>query len=537
VYAAATDDKKDDYRFTPESFKQAMRCEDADKWMAAMKKEIDSCESRRTWEKVRQEDLPKGTNILKCKWVYKLKTDENDVVTEHKARLTPKGFMQKEGVDYFEVFASTGMYKTMRLGLSLAALWDYELDQMDVPGAFLWADMEEDIYMEMPEGYKENGLVLKLLKALYGLKQAPRNWYLLISGFLKEQLGFTACVSDPCLFFRRAKSGRLIFLFLFVDDFQAGYHARDKQEWSEYKAMLVKEYNTKDMGPSTWILGMRIMRDRLSGTITLDQELYVTKALKRFQLDECKPYTTPTATGATAVGDEDGLGGLADRDHYMQLVGTLLYAAISTRPDIANAALRLTRKMQVPLKRDLSAAERVLRYLSGTKSNGLIFGRNKNTSSGVAVSAYADADWGNNKEDRKSVTGWIAKVNGDVISWASKTQKTIAQSTCEAELYAEAAGINEMLWLRGILSELGLEVDEPSVIYGDNQSTVAISKNGIKGERTKHVDIKYHFIKDQVDQGVVKVQWISTTEQQADICTKPLAIESFKKFRMTLMIH
>jgi hypothetical protein len=290
------------------------------------------------------------------------------------------------------------------------------------------------------------------------------------------------------------------------------------------------------MGASTWILGMRIMRDRPSGTITLDQELYVTKALKRLKLDECKFFTTPASTGAAAVGDEDGLGGLADRDHYMQLVGTLLYAAISTRPDIANAVLRLTRKMQVPLKRDLFAAERVLRYLAGTKSNGLIFGRNKNASSGMAVSAYADADWGNNKEDRKSVTGWIAKVNGDVISWASKTQKTIAQSTCEAELYAEAAGINEMLWLRGILSELGLEVDEPSVIYGDNQSTVAISKNGIKGERTKHVDIKYHFIKDQVDQGVVKVQWISTTEQQADICTKPLAIESFKKFRMTLMI-
>ncbi len=527
-------------RFTPTTFKEAIKSADADKWMAAMQKEIDSCESKLTWIKVKKEDLPRGTNILKCKWVFKLKTDENDVVTEHKARLTPKGFMQKEGVDYFEVFARTGMYKTMRLGLCLAAKWNYELDQMDVPSAFLWADVEEDIYMEMPDGFKENDFVLKLLKALYGLKQAPRNWYMLVSAFIKsvEKMGFNACVSDPCLFYRRSASGRLIFLFLFVDDFQGGYHEEDKQEWNGYKQMLMEEFNTKDMGPSTWILGMRISRDRAAGTIKLDQELYVTKALAKFGLTDCKTYNTPAVSGSESVSDEDGAGEAVDRVKYMEMVGTLLYAAISTRPDIAHAVHKLTRNMQSPVKRNMIAAERVFRYLASTKSYGLVFGTHGSefVQETTSVSAYADADWGNDKKDRKSITGWVTKVDGDVISWASKKQPTVAQSTCEAELYAEAAAINEVLWLRGILSELGIQVNESSVIHGDNKSTISITENGVKTERTKHVDVKYHFVTEQVEKGVVQMKWVASEDQQADIFTKSLAAPAFIKFRDALMV-
>ena len=526
----------EEYRITPETFQEAMKSVDAEKWMASMQKEIDSCESRRTWIKVVAADLPKGTNILKCKWVYKLKTDSNDTVTEYKSRLTPKGFMQKEGVDYFESFARTGMYKTMRLGLALAALWDYELDQLDVPSAFLWADLHEDVYMELPEGFKLEGFVLKLLKALYGLKQAPRNWYILVSTFIKEKLGFIACVSDPCLFYKRSANNRLIFLFLFVDDFQAGYHPTDKQEWNQYKEELKKEYNTKDMGPSTWILGMRISRDRVAGTITLDQELYVTKALSKFGLTECRTYKTPAVSGNEVNNEnEDGAGEATDRGRFMEIVGTLLYAAISTRPDIAHAVHKLTRVMQSPVKRDMIAAERVLRYLAGTKSIGLVFGAHRSKSDTMSVSAFADADWANDKSDRKSVTGWVAKLNGDVISWASKKQPTVAQSTCEAELYAEAAAANEVLWIRGILGELGLEVDESSVIHGDNRSTIAVSENGGKSERTKHVDIKYHFIHDQINLNAIKLQWVPTGDQQADIFTKSLGAPEFSKFRAQLM--
>ena len=181
-------------------------------------------------------------------------------------------------------------------------------------------------------------------------------------------------------------------------------------------------------------------------------------------------------------------------------MGTLLYAAISTRPDIAFAVNQLTQHMQAPTVRDAQACDRVFRYLAGTKNLGLLFGRNARAERSCAVSAYADADWGNDKTDRKSVTGWIAMINGDPVSWASKKQKVVAQSTCEAELYAEAAAINETKWLSGLLQELGLSRAEAPLIYGDNQSAQELSKNDIKSERTKHIDIKYHFIHDEVKQ-------------------------------------
>jgi len=199
---------------------------------------------------------------------------------------------------------------------------------------------------------------------------------------------------------------------------------------------------------------------------------------------------------------------------------------------------KLTRHMQAPLKRHMVAAERTLRYLSGTQELGLTFGKGHQRADekkSLVVSAFADADWANDKTDRKSITGWVAKLNGDVISWASKKQRTVAQSTCEAELYAEAAAINEVLWLRGLLSELGLDVESPSLILGDNQSTVAISTNGVKSERTKHVDIKYHFITDEISKGAVKAKWVPTGEQQADIFTKALARPQFELLRGQLM--
>ena len=291
---------------TPDTYRDAVSRPDASKWHAAMDAEMSSCAALDVWDYVPRASLEKGTNILPVKWVYKIKTDEHGDITSYKARLTPKGFKQQHGKDFFEVYAATGMYKTMRLGLSAAAKFDHELEQLDVPTAFLNADVEEDVYMEVPEGYRvgKEHLVCKLRKALYGLKQAPRNWYLLISKFISDTLGFKACVSDPCLFHKRSRTGRLMMLFLFVDDFQVSFHREDRAEWNELKAMLVSRFNTKDMGPSTWILGMRITRDRAARTITLDQELYVTKALEKYGLTQCKIASTPEV-----VGHESTAGG------------------------------------------------------------------------------------------------------------------------------------------------------------------------------------------------------------------------------------
>ena len=533
---------------TPATFREAQQSKDASKWAAAMDKEMKACHDKKVWTYINRSDLPPGANVLPMKWVYKIKTDEIGEVTEHKARITPKGYRQKAGRDYFEVYARTGMYKSMRLGLSLAAKWNHELDQLDVPTAFLNADVDEDIYMEIPEGFRagREHQVCKLDKALYGLKQSPRNWYLLVSRFIVVEMGFKASVSDPCLFFRRSSTGRLMLLFLFVDDFQVSYNIADKAEWGALKAKLIDRFGTKDMGPSKWILGMGIVRDRNAHTITLNQTLYITKALEKYGLSECRVAETPEAVGAANQDPTEEQQKPTDHQRFMEITGTLMYAAISTRLDIAHGVHYLASHMLAPTQLHMAAAERILRYLAGTKEIGLIFGsRNGAAAMGdsrghgerqqLDVCAFADADWANNRGDRKSITGWVAKLNGDPISWASKKQRTVALSTCEAELYAEAAAIQEVLWLRGLMKELRLHSSTGSVVHGDNQSAIAVSKNGIRSDRTKHVDIKYHFITESVDQGQVQLKWVPTNEQQADIFTKALPTPVFLQFRKQLM--
>ena len=229
---------------TPSTYREAMASPEANSWKAALDKEMASINEMGVWALVPRVSVPRYQTVLRCKWVFKIKTDENGAVTVYKARLTPKGFMQQEGVNVYETFAATGKYKSMRIGLSIAAACDYELDQMDVPVAFQQAGLEEEVFMELPDGYREGRehLVCKLKKALYGLKQGPRNWWLLISDFLVAQLGFKATVSDPCLFWKRSATGRLLLLFLFVDDMQIGNHHSEREEWCALKAQLVQRF-------------------------------------------------------------------------------------------------------------------------------------------------------------------------------------------------------------------------------------------------------------------------------------------------------
>ncbi len=526
-------------RITPKTYRAALDSKQVGEWMEAMKKEIDGCLEQQVWDVVERSSLPSDANVIPVKWVFKIKTDENGKVTRFKARITPKGFKQRHGVDFFEVFANTGKYKSLRAMLSLAARRDMELRQLDVPQAFTQAELNEIVYMEMPEGFAQLGMVCRLKKSLYGLKQSPRNWYLLASAFITDELGFTACVSDPCLFHRRSDTGQLMLLFLFVDDMQFAFDRADEAEYERLHAALKKRFNITSLGESKFMLGMRITRDRTARTITLDQELYISKALETFGLEQCRPARTPAAAAAQGRAPaEDREGSLSQPTElklYQEKVGTLLYAAISTRPDIAFDVNRLAQHMQAPTVADAQACDRVFRYLAGTRNYGLLFGRNASQSTGLRVSAYADADWGNDKTDRKSITGWIAMLNGDPISWASKKQKVVAQSTCEAELYAQAAAMNETKWLSGLLQELGLGCSEAPAIYGDNQSAQQLSKNDIKSERTKHIDIKYHFIHDEVKSGRVRLHWIPTTKQLADILTKALAGPLHADLRMQLL--
>jgi hypothetical protein len=524
---------------TPTTFKEAMTSIHKSEWLEAAQKEYNTAVAMNTWKVIPRTNLPAGANVISVKWVFKRKHDASGNPTEFKARMTPHGYKQIEGVDFYETYAQVGMYKTLRVLLALVVNFDYELDQMDVPSAFLNAPLDENIYMELPEGFSQPGMVVKLLKALYGLKQGPRCWWLLISKFIINNMGYSACISDSCFFFKKSRTGKNMYLYLFVDDFQTAYHIDDVDEWFELKKLLIDEFRTKDLGASVWMLGMRITRDRVNHTLLLDQETYVTKALEKFGLNECKICLTPEQVNADVSTSIDGsLDKSVDQNEYMQIVGTLLYAVTSTRLDIAHAVQKLSSRAQSPVLRDMIAAKRVLRYLSGARSNGLKFIGTKqlNTTKSIVIEGFSDADWANDRIDRKSISGWVVKLNGTPVAWSSKKQRSVSLSTCEAELYAECETVKEILWLQGLLMELNLQFIKPSIIYCDNQSTVHISKNGIKNERTKHIDVKYNFIVDEITLGNIKSQWISTTEQQADIFTKPLSRELFIKFRSQLMM-
>ena len=421
-----------------------------EKWKASRQAEIDACVRQGVWEDVAIKDLPPHANVLPSKWVDKEKSDGR-----LKSRITPKGFKQRHGIDYFETFAATAMYKTLRLMLSLVALWDYEIVQMDVPEAFLNAPLPEEVFMQMPPGYERPGFVKRLLKALYGLCQSPRNWGILIHGFTKVDLQFQPTESDICLYFRRSRTGRLMLLYRFVDDFEGTYHTADRAEFMAVVEKLRVHFNIKVLPSTDSILGMRLTRDRAARTIKLDLESYIRAALDKYGLSDCNPAPTPMCVARSDASQQtESEQRPCDRQLYMEITGTVMYAACAVRPDIAFAAHRLASNMQAPTERDMVAAKRVLRYLSGTRTIGLVFGgrddqvrsaaasesRGHNAQQ-VSVCAYADADWASDKTDRKSVTGWIAKLNGDLISWSSKKQRTVALSTCEAELYAEAAAI------------------------------------------------------------------------------------------------
>ena len=507
---------------------------------------------------VKRISLPKDAHVLPSMFVYRIKCDEDGDPDKLKSRLCPLGNKQIAGLDYNETFASMGMPKALRVLLSIAAKYDLDLCHLDVPNAFVNADVDEDVYMRIPPPYDKGheDEVFKIVKALYGLHQSGRNWWLLISKFLVQKLGFTACVSDPNMFTKVGKSGKKIYLFLFVDDMIGAYDRRTQQaEWDEIVAALVQEYRVTIKGEPKLLLGMRVQRDRKKRTIAIDLKQYVLDKLKKFQFDQCKPESTPeVALGAAGLADEyNNPGELVNKTKYQEMVGALMYAAVRGRPDISHAVHECARYMAEPHEKHLKRVHRVFRYLNGTADLGLVFGNRvseHDDSKGkrASVTAYGDADWGNSRPNRKSTSGWIVTLNGDPISWSCKQQGVVAQSSCEAELYAACAATNEVLWLRDLLNELEVELSgtpqlkaelrSEGVLYCDNQSTIQVAKNGIKNsERTKHVDIKYNFITEKINAGLMKPMWIKSEDNIADIFTKSLCDRIFSKHRVKLLVQ
>lgn len=531
----------------PKSYDEAITCEDSHHWMGAIGEEVKSLTENNTFILVKRSTLPPGTNIMDCRWVFKIKRGSDGSIERYKARLVAKGFTQKEGIDYNETFAPVVKYKSLRVMLALATMLNYNLHQMDVITAFLNGELKEDVYMRVPQGFFGGDLdgpsgewVVKLLRSLYGTKQAPHVWNEAVNQFIIS-LGFKRLSSDTCVYVRATATSHLIILSIFVDDIVSAYHDDDEQEWSVVKRLFMAKYNIKDIGELKWVLGMRVTRDRAKATLVLDQHQYLTKVVNKFNMQDSKPCGTPETPGSKLTQDQCPKDGSPQQVEmkavpYEAVVGSLLYASLGTRPDIAHAVNEISKYMKNPGPAHWTAAKRILRYVNGTLGKGLVFSGGMCDGT-LHVDAYSDADWAGDVDDRKSTSGYVVKLGNNVVSWATKKQKTVSLSSAEAEYMAIATASQEISWIKQLLSELltTTGIRSEATLSVDNQAALLISKNDLYHDRTKHIDIRYHFVRDHIKAGLLTVKWVSTHDQLADVFTKALPLVPFARLCSAIM--
>ena len=446
-------------------------------------------------------------------------------IERYKARLVGKGYNQKEGVDYFETFAPVAKLSSIRALLALATHHDLEIHQMDVKCAFLNGELEENIYMEQPHGFIEKGkenLVCKLKKSLYGLKQASRQWYAKMDQTLSS-LSFRRLDSDNCTYVYQDKHDVVMYICLFVDDLLM--FSNSLTRLNTLKKRLSSLYKMKDLGEAEYILGMQIQRDRKKGTLSICQTGYIKNVVQKYGLGEAKPVYTPLDSGLklskkdAPTTEEEKLR--MAKVPYQSAIGAVMYCMLGSRPDIAYAITVLSQFSSNPGWQHWIALKRLIRYLNTTRDYKLTY-TSKNRSEGPCLYGYSDADWGNNVDDRRSYTGYLFVLAGGAVSWQAKKQQTVALSTMEAEYMAATQAVQEALWWRSFLMELGMKVSGETILLSDSKGAIDLAKNPEFHPRSKHIDIKHHFIREQIADKSVKMDHIGTEIMAADILTKPL---------------
>ncbi|KAL0355010.1 UNVERIFIED_CONTAM: Retrovirus-related Pol polyprotein from transposon RE1 [Sesamum radiatum] len=488
----------------PHSYKQAVL---RPEWVHAMQQELSALEKNQTWEVT---SLPQGKKPIGCKWVYKLKLKDDGSVERCKARLVAKGFSQVEGVDYVDVFSPVAKAVTVRLFLAISSAFSWPLHQLDVNNAFLHGYLDEEIYMLPPEGYStQPGEVCKLKRSLYGLKQASRQWNQELSSKLIS-FGFSQSAHDHCLFVR-GTGDDFIALLVYVDDVLLT--SPSSQLIVDVKSYLDQLFTIKDLGLARYFLGLQIARSS-KGT-SLNQAKYIQDLILDSGLSAAKAASTPLPQNLKL----SAMGGaaLSDPEPYRRLVGRLLYLGF-TRPDISYSVQQLSQFLQKPCSDHWNAALHVVRYLKGTASTGIFFP----ASNSFQLQAYCDADWASCLDSRKSVTGFCVFLGDALISWKTKKQATVSRSSAEAEYRSMGTTVCELQWISYLLHDFGIPVHTPISMFCDNKAALHIMANPVFHERTKHLDIDCHIVRNQYKLGFIAPSFVRSKEQVADLFTKSL---------------
>lgn len=510
----------------PSTVEEAMQSSNANDWRKAMREEYESLMRKSTWELV---ERPDGKNTVGCKWVFVTKRDPSGNIVKHKARLVAQGFSQKFRIDYNETYSPVVRFTAIRMLFAVAAVRKMLVNHIDIVSAYLNGELKEEVYMRQPPMFIDQNIpngVCKLKKSIYGLKQAGRDWYRKINQILLD-LNFVRCKTDSCLYVLH-KEEELVMLAIYVDDILLA--CSEENTLSEVVLSLNKYVDAIDRGPVNYYLGMEIKRDGPRGNISVHQSSYTEELIREWNMEQCKPLFTPFVAGTVLEAcKEDNCHGF-DVKIYQSLIGSLTYLSAASRPDISHIVSKLSQFNSHPHKEHFVAAKNVLRYLKQNPKGTLSF------SSSNDLVCYTDADWGSNVVDRKSFSGFVIFLAGGPITWESKKQKIVALSSMEAEYIAMCQGTKEVVYIRSLLAEIGLHefIQSATTIRCDNQSAQFMVENPVAHKRSKHIDIRYHYIREKFENKDIVLEYVSSDTNIADVFTKCLTKEKHVKFSKML---
>ncbi|KAJ0550087.1 putative RNA-directed DNA polymerase [Helianthus annuus] len=492
-------------------------------WLRAMQAEYTALQENETWDLVpRPADRP----VIRCMWLFRHKFKSDGSLERYKARLVVNGKSQTVGIDCADTFSPVVKPATIRTVLSLAVSKSWPIHQLDVKNAFLHGHLNETVFMHQPPGFVDKrfpGFVCRLKKSLYGLKQAPRAWYTRFANYILSH-GFKSSACDNSLFIY-SSGQEIAYLLLYVDDIVLT--ASSDKLLHDIIQTLSREFAMSDLGTLHHFLGIRVTRQ--ANGLFLDQTQYAKDIIARANMTSCKPCATPVDLSSKLSATDGPL--FHDPTLYRSLAGALQYLTF-TRPDLSYAVQQICLFMHEPHDPHYAFMKRILRYIQGTLDYGIRMTRS-NTQSLVA---YSDADWGGCPDSRRSTSGYCVFLGNNLLSWSSKRQPTVSRSSAEAEYRGVANAVAEVTWLRNLLLELHVPLLQASVVFCDNVSAVYLSDNPVQHQRTKHIEIDIHFVREKVRLGHVRVSHVPAPFQYADIFTKGLSRQLFQSFRSSLTV-
>ena len=487
-------------------------------FMEAEKEHLLGHQGTNSWSPVSANDpRSKRQQVLGCMWLYIYKFDKHGRLARCKARLVIRGDQQAKRSSQ-ETYAATLAARSFRTFMAIAARFDLEMVQYDVLNAFVNVELDEEVFMHMPPGYRENGKVLRLNKALFGLRRSPILWQKKLTTALVS-LGFTPVPHEPCCLTLEG-----ILVFFYVDDIVFAYRRDREDEARRLIKGLDSQYKLSGGENLQWFLGIEILRDRPNRRLWLSQASYIDKIARR--ADSFPPCATPMARTPELL-PYTGLAEPHEINRFQRKIGSLLYAAVITRPDIAFATSRLARFLTNPGPAHQDAVDRVLGYLKHTRGMALQLG------GGDDFVVYSDASFADNSTDRKSSQAYVMKLFGGLIGWRANKQDTVTTSTTEAELLALSQAAKEGLYMGRLFNELSVRLEKTCIqIYCDNAQTVGLVNKDITRLQTRlrHVDIHNHWLRQEAQAKRICIDYVPSGDMLADGLTKPVINTSFDRF-------